>query len=172
MLIGRQWEERQPRTKRGEPEVHGCPKRAAEGNFCHFLSEAWLLSALLNNCFTIYQLLRCECNDNILFSYGAENIFSKSIYHLRVLSRKCEEGMCHIRGRCVCVEDQILSLEIDGSARDRLAFDQSAATDISTYAGWIIKNTSDPLWRSKLLLLLHSHMQYVSSGCKVEVIFY
>lgn len=35
----------------------------------------------------------------------------------------------------VCVEVQILSLEIDGSARDRLAFDQSTATDISTYAG-------------------------------------
>lgn len=35
----------------------------------------------------------------------------------------------------VCVEVQVLSLEIDGSARDRLAFDQSATTDISTYAG-------------------------------------
>lgn len=35
----------------------------------------------------------------------------------------------------VCLEVQILSLEIDGSARDRLAFDQSAAADISTYAG-------------------------------------
>lgn len=37
--------------------------------------------------------------------------------------------------RQVCVEVQTLSLEIDGSARDRLAFDQSAAADISTYAG-------------------------------------
>lgn len=35
----------------------------------------------------------------------------------------------------VCVEVQILSLEIDGSASDRLASDQSAAADISTYAG-------------------------------------
>lgn len=72
----------------------------------------------------------------------------------------------------VCLEVQILSLEIDGSARDRLAFDQSAAADISTYAGWIIKNTSDPLWRNKLLLLLHPHMQYVSSRGKVELILY
>lgn len=72
----------------------------------------------------------------------------------------------------VCAEVQILSLEIDGSARDSLAFDQSIAADISTYAGWIIKNTSDPLWRNKLLLLPHTHMQHVGSRGKVEVIFY
>lgn len=72
----------------------------------------------------------------------------------------------------VCAKVQILSLETDGSASDSQVSDQSAVADISTYAGWIIKNTSDPLWRNKLLLLLHPHMQYVSSAGEVEVIFY
>lgn len=138
---------------------------------CHFLSQTVLLCALLISCFTIYLQQRCECNDNILFLWTTEEYFSERAPSQNVMQGNMRK-IYVLHSWQVCAEVQILSLEIDGSARDRLASDQSAATDISTYAGWIIKNTSDPLWRNKLLLLLHPHMQYVSSGGKVEVIFY
>lgn len=111
------------------------------------------------------------CNDNILLPWTSEEYFSTSVPSQGFVQGNMRK-MYVPHSWQVCVEVQILSLEIDGSARDRLALDQSGTTDISTYAEWIIKNTSDPLWRNKLLLLLHPHMQYVSSGGKVEVIFY
>lgn len=40
-----------------------------------------------------------------------------------------------MHSRQMCVKVEIPPLETDGSARDRLGFDQRAAADISTYAG-------------------------------------
>ncbi len=117
----------------------------------------------------ITTMMRMRCKNSIPTNY--RGIFSKGVPSQSVVKGNMG-NISAPHSWQVCAEVQILSLEIDGSARDRLAFDQSAATDISTYAGWIIKNTSDPLWRNKLLLLPHSHMQYVCSRGKVEVIFY
>lgn len=114
--------------------------------FSLVLSEAFL-SASLNNCVAIYLQQQCE-NDNKLYLHRLQK-FYKSFKKISWIIRKI--SLPH--SWQVCAEVQILSLEIDGSARDSLAFDQSIAADISTYAGWIIKNTSDPLWRNKLLLL-------------------
>lgn len=82
----------------------------------------------------------------------------------RMQEDKTEEiGATSTAGGCVCVLGGGSSKywETDGSARDRRGGDQSAAADISTYAGWIIKNTSDPLWGNKLQLLPCPRMQYL-----------
>ena len=98
MLIGRQCEE----TRGGKPEVHGRPKRAAEGS--HLLSEARLLSALLNNCFTVYLPQRCGGNDNILFPHTTEEYFSKSVPTLCVYRGNTrKECATFMAGVCVCV---------------------------------------------------------------------
>lgn len=132
---------------------------------CRLLSQTMLLSALFH-----HLIIPSTAMITFYCQEPRKNIFSTTVPSQDVAQGNMRKTFVPHSWQ-VCVGVQTLSLEIDGSARDRLAFDQSGATDISTYAEWIIKNTSDPLWRNKLLLLLHTHMQYVSSGGKVEVIF-
>lgn len=164
MLNGRQWKETTLRLKeRSQSNVPRGQQKAT-------LVEILLLPLSVLGCLNIYLTIIMSIWQH-LFPTDHRGNFSQSKPSHSVMQGDTRTSYVP-RSWQVCAEVQILSLENDGSARDRLAFDQSAATDISTYARWIIKNTSDPLWRNKLLLLLHPHMQYVSSGGEVEVIFY
>lgn len=117
------------------------------------LGSAAVCIAQLFQCLTTAKMKR---DDNILFiSSIIGTLLEETISEFGA-----KEHTCDLWATCKAgVGVQRLPLEIDGSARDRLDYDQNAAADISTYAGWIIKNTSDPLSGNKLLLLLHPCLQ-------------
>lgn len=95
------------KTKREEPEVHGCPKRAAEGNAsekfnfcCHVLSRQ---RCSLHCSTTLPPNYYSDVNVRITFySYGPQTNIFLTVYHLRVLCKGMRRrSVCHIHGRCV-----------------------------------------------------------------------